>query len=82
MREYAARAGVVLSASTTALSPEARFRWRWSRLSPWWWLRVHGAGLGIDATHCARRRLAGATCRSALRLQLRDAAKVITSARC
>jgi acetyl esterase len=54
MREYAARAGVVVVGVDYALSPEARFPVALEQVvAVVRWLRVHGAGLGIDASRIA-----------------------------
>ena len=54
MREYAARAGVMVVGVDYALSPEARFPVALEQVvAVVGWLRLHGAGLGIDATRVA-----------------------------
>jgi acetyl esterase len=54
MREYAARAGVVVVGVDYALSPEARFPVALEQVvAVTRWLHVHGARLGIDAERIA-----------------------------
>jgi acetyl esterase/lipase len=54
MREYAARAGVVVVGVDYALSPEARFPVALNQVvAVVRWLRAHGATIGVDASRIA-----------------------------
>lgn len=74
MREYAARAGIVLIAVDYSLSPEVRFpRAIDETLAVVHWLRAHGAGIGVDPRRLAvGGDSAGAAMTIATCMRLRD----------
>ena len=75
MREYAARAGVIVIGVDYALSPEARFPVALEQVvAITRWLHAHGPGLGIDAARIALGGdSAGGNLSLATALTLRDA---------